>query len=157
MAISVQSANTGGTLRVAVSGAMNEDTRNLPPLGGSGFERLVLDLNGLKSMNSVGIRLWKEWLSAAPATKPLILQNVHRGIVAQINAVLGFLPPQAKVESIYVPFFCDDCDVEEEHLFETAALGKQAPVARLKGCKKAACQPEADVVWDRYIAFMKSK
>lgn len=146
-----------GILRVALQGAMDEDARDLPPLDGPGFDHIIVDLNELRTMNSVGIRVWKEWLGRTPPNRSLTFKNARRSVVVQMNSVMDFIPAHAKVESIYVPFYCETHDATEDVLYETGRLEKTAPKIDKMSCGPDGCKPEPDVMWERYISFLKLK
>lgn len=82
-----------------------------------GAKSIEIDLDKIKSINSCGIREWIKWISELKNAQ-IYLKNCPKIIIDQINMVQGFLPPNGKVMSFYVPFFNDDYGTEKDVLFE---------------------------------------
>src|SRR4051812_44101640 len=107
---------SGTNYKVQLGGTIDEDA-DFNPHTLAGATAVDLQLNGIKSINSCGIREWIKWISTAPAAK----FNYHecpKIIVDQINMVQGFLPPSGKVMSFYVPYFNEESGSEKNVLFE---------------------------------------
>ena len=51
----------GDTLHLTFDGAIDEDTE-FPALKLGSAKKVVIDLNGIRSINSVGIREWLAWI-----------------------------------------------------------------------------------------------
>lgn len=98
------------------SGRMDE-TMVLPERSQFSGQRLVIDFEEVSFINSLGIRVWMQWLENNPA-ECIDFRNLPTSITDQVNMVEGFLPASGKVESFYVPFECEECDLETHHHFE---------------------------------------
>ena len=88
-----------------VSGDINEDsnlnTYNLP----SG--KIRLDLSDLKSINSIGIRMWINGLEKFNIT-PIYINCPHF-FVSLLNMVRELFENKALIESFKIPVYCPAC------------------------------------------------
>ena len=104
---------TDKTLLNVLSGSINEHA-NLPKLSLKNENRtIVFNLKDVDYINSTGIRkwvLWHEELVKETKTQPLHFVYCSVAIVEQLNKVAGFFPETAVIHSIYVPYYCEDCD-----------------------------------------------
>jgi len=122
---------------------------------------VVIDLQNVSSINSVGIRAWIMWFGNYQETH---FNFVHcpKALVMQMNMVEGFLPGKSDVLSLEVPFFCEDCDEEKDVMFH---VGKEINLengqVKLTYDKsqicKSDCDPELDVSEVKFFRFLTSK
>lgn len=80
-------------------------------------KEIILNLKEISAINSYGIRSWIIWIRTAPENCRIIYKSCPKIIVDQINMVIGFLPKNGNVESFYVPYYCESCDIEKKILF----------------------------------------
>lgn len=117
-----------------------------------------IDLQNVKSINSVGIRAWIKWFSSFEQVN-FVFQNCPKAIVMQMNMVEGFLVENSRVESIQVPFYCESCDEDIEMLFH---VGREVNIVNgeveLTYDKSSVCpdgsEPELDVNKVKYFKFL---
>lgn len=152
----------GANLVLSFEGTIDEDV-SFPSVDASAANSVVIDLHGVRSINSVGIREWLNWIKPLADQKPMVLQRAPKAIVFQFNMVEGFLPKNASVTSFYVPFYCDTCDKENNVLF---SVGKEVTVEsgqvklhfdmqQANICKGPDCELEMDVTESKYFQFLK--
>ncbi len=159
----IQSRN-GSELNLNLSGIVDEDAQ-FPVLDLTGTKQIFFDLKEVKSINSVGIREWLNWIKSLAEKCQVVMKNCPKSLVFQFNMVEGFLPKASKVTSLYVPFFCEKCDLEESILFE---VGKELNVkdgvvsvnydlAKIKTCETSTsdCQLKIDIAEVKYFQFLK--
>jgi len=152
----------GDTLHLAFEGAIDEDTE-FPSLNLSLAKKVVIDLNGIRSINSVGIREWLGWIRPVAQTAEITLERCPKSMVLQFNMVDGFLPPNTKVTSFYVPYFCEKCDFEGSHLLtvgkdvvnEAGAIKVNFDAKAAGKCGQNPCEIEMDVQEAKYFQFLK--
>ena len=77
---------------------------------------IIVDLQNVTRINSVGIRSWIIWFRKNASNRNLIFRRCPKSIVSQFNIVDGLLPCNAIVESFYVPFYCENCSEESSLL-----------------------------------------
>lgn len=78
--------------------------------------RLVMDLAGVKLINSLGVRNWIRWIRSIKGQIFFKFQRCPRVLVEQMNILDGFMPLEATVDSFYIPYECEACGREENVL-----------------------------------------
>ncbi|MGE0633734.1 MAG: hypothetical protein AB7O96_15075 [Pseudobdellovibrionaceae bacterium] len=149
-----QTTANGEELNGKLVGVIDEDVDfaqyNLTP-----YKKIDLDLSGIKSINSCGIREWILWMSTAKDAS-VVFNECPKIIVDQINMVQGFLPANGRVQSFQVPYYSEESDEEKNILF---TFGKEFddtgvhPPANIQ-CSKGTPM-EMDVLEARYFKFIK--
>lgn len=119
---------------------------------------VYLDLKAVYSINSIGIRAWIMWFGEMESLKFIFL-NCPKALVMQMNMVDGFLPQGAQVQSLQVPFYCENCDEEKDIVFRVGdEIQIQGGQVQLKYNKSAicgeGCEPELDVNESKYFRFL---
>ena len=154
--------NNGGVVQLKFSGTIDEDAQ-FPAVDLGGANQMEIDLNEIKSINSVGIRGWLDWIRPLAEKAAIRLINSPKAMVFQFNMVNGFLPPGTVVQSFYVPFYSETQDREENVLF---TVGKDVlvnggelkitfdPKTQIKGAG-ADDDFEMDVTEAKYFQFLK--
>lgn len=156
MSFSITKQPEGSKLALKVAGQVDEDA-NFQPVDVGASKEVVLDLDAVTAINSVGIREWIKWVKAFPASVKLSVRKCPKIIVDQINMVAGFLPPGTTIESFYVPYYADATGSEKMVLFtngkEFTGGNLQAP-AEVKDDSGEAM--EMDVIEAKYFKFLKN-
>ncbi len=101
------------------------DEKALLPTIPPGVEELILDLGDVQRINSMGVRLWIDWLRAVKETNPnlkLILDRCPRVFLGQAGIVMGLIPKNSEIRTICAPYFCERCDTEQTKLIELKIL-----------------------------------
>lgn len=159
MAFEVKKTEVDGLPCFQFSGPIDEEAQ-FPSVDSMGSD-VVVDLKEVSSINSVGIRAWIMWFADFQDTT-FTFVNCPKALVMQMNMVEGFLPPKSKVNSLEVPFYCEDCDEEKEVLFQ---VGKDVKVEggqvkldydKTKICGED-CDPELDVSEVKFFRFLTQK
>jgi hypothetical protein len=154
---------SGDTLRLNLSGTIDEDV-TFPKIEDGPQKQIVLDLKDIKTINSVGIREWLNWIKPLSDKYEIVLENCPKAMVFQFNMVEGFLPPKAKVTSFFVPFYCESCDREDNVLFtvgkevsgSNGAVKIDFDLQKANLCGKGEpCEVEMDVTEAKYFQFLK--
>ena len=149
-------AGNGGFI-VKLIGSIDEDSQ-FSTVALTGHKKIFLDLDQIKSINSVGIREWIKWTKSADADAQFIFQKCPKVIVDQMNLVSGFLPDNGKVESFFVPYFNEDSGFEKMVLFNEGKEfnnGQVTPPAGVKG--DGGEELEMDVIEAKYFKFLQKK
>lgn len=151
--------NENGTSVLYLSGKIDEDT----PLADifDGIESngvLIVDMKGVTSINSYGVRCWINAITPIASLFKLIFRNIPSVIVGQMNMIFNFIPASAIVEGFYAPFYCDECDDEKEIFFTPKDISKDSygqfkvPIVECDVCKSVL---EFEDVEDEYFQFLK--
>jgi hypothetical protein len=154
----------GSKLFISIEGNINEDS-DLDKLPLEGITELIIDLNELEYIKSIGIKNWIQWVKTFPKKTKLVLKNCTPHIVNQFNMINGLLPQGTVVESFYVPFFCNACGREDKSLmlngkdFEGPVGGKPARINIPKEmtCPECKGNMEIDTVESKYFQFLGFK
>lgn len=152
--LDVKMSKAADKLVVHMAGTIDEDV-DFTQYNIAGNPAVEVELGGLKSINSCGIREWIKWMSTAGAS-PVSFSNCPKVIVDQINMVDGFLPSTGKVNSFYVPYYNDDSGSEKNVLFRYGTEfgdGNVTPPASVKD--EQGNEMEMDVIESKYFKFIK--
>jgi hypothetical protein len=110
----------GNRLDLQMVGEISIDSE-LPRLDLREVTELNLDLSGVKYINSAGIRKWMTWFRTSEQSHPelvFLMNKLPVVLVSQMKNVLNFIPERSKIQSVFVCYYCEDCDVVAEKLLE---------------------------------------
>ncbi len=133
----------------------NELSALLDPVGTGAT--LLVDLGGIKRLNSVGVRDWVNWLRALkPRWKQLVLFDCPPPVMNELNFIKNFAEG-AHITTFAVPLFCPLCNKEESRIFETAGLrvGGRVKLPNF-ACGKPVCENAIDDDEESYFGFLES-
>ena len=102
-----------GSLHVTITGKIDEKFDALPFLDGSGPGKVVLHLAGVRSISSLGVRAFEDFVQRL-ADHEVELIHVSPAIASQITMIPN-LCQSAKVISAKLPFTCPVCGAEKNH------------------------------------------
>jgi anti-anti-sigma regulatory factor len=155
MSFSIKSIAEGTSTVLIISGDMNEDAAYEGQILALG-QPIVLDMEGVTSINSVGIREWIKWIKSLPENVPLSVRKAPKIIVDQINMISGFLPPGTAIESFFVPYFSEATNNERMILFTKGKEYEGANVTAPEDIIDDSGNPmEMDVIAAKYFKFLK--
>ncbi len=160
MSFTVDLKKENNKATILMEGGIDEDSI-FPKIDLSGVEReVVVDLAKVEHINSIGIRSWLNWFKPMATKYKFVLINCPRVVVMQMNMVDGFLPVNSRVESFFVPYYCETCDLESEVLFR---VGKEVTLQNgavkidyspQGTCKTPDCAIEIDANEAKYFRFL---
>ena len=135
----VEQRKSGASI-VKLAGALDERSE-LPDLAdkvGAGG-KLLINLSGVESVSSIGVRDWIAWLASLDArgVRPALVQ-CSPPVVAQMNVVKDFAST-AFVKSFQVPYRCEDCAkyvLQVINLSEMEGRPSKAPAQPCDACGK---------------------
>jgi hypothetical protein len=116
-----------------LEGVIDENADLLDVVGRARNNRLVLDLAGIKFINSIGVREWIRMQQAAANIGVAIeLRRVCEPLVHQLNIVPATRGVSI-VTSFFAPYECEHCETEHDVVLDVrlhgAALAKMQPPA----------------------------
>ena len=140
-------------LVVKLSGSI-EETVNLEELIGPTPQEIHVNSKEVTRINSVGVKGWIKYFQSLQAKGvKLKFQECSTAIVEQINLISDFTWG-GEVESIYVPFACENCKSELIALFKTTDLNPEnLNLPELK-CTKCSGKALFDDIEEEYFAFL---
>lgn len=112
-------------VELVLSGSIDEDSdfNTIPKIEKN---LLLIDLSQVTMINSCGIRDWVKWTKTLAPHVQMHIKKCPKFIIDQINILQGFLPQNSLVLSFYMPYFCEDCNVEKQLLFERGVHFQEA-------------------------------
>lgn len=163
MSLNYEIKNTPETVTLVISGEIDENS-DFKSLELKGANQLIIDLKGIKHLNSMGLKNWTLWIKKLPKYPAgICFRHCPLVVVHQINVLHGFLPSNAIVESIEVPFFCESCSHESVYLAErnkdyferTADSPEKVTMSLSKKCTKCGGKSNADIIENKFFSFLK--
>lgn len=152
--LDVKTNKAADKLSVQIVGTIDEDV-DFSQFNLAGNKMIDIELTGLKSINSCGIREWIKWIGTAGDAK-ITFNNCPRVIVDQINMVDGFLPANGSVQSFFVPYYNDDSGAEKNVLFRYGTEFSENGVTPPESVKDdQGNEMEMDVIESKYFKFIK--
>lgn len=113
-----------------------------------------VDFEKVKSINSVGIRNWIQWISDVPGVK-FTFQKCPVCIIEQINNVKGFATPTTIIESFFVPYYSEDTGEEKHELYLLGKDFQMGSAPNIKVLKDSTGKKmELDVYPQKYFKFI---
>ncbi|MCB0365164.1 MAG: hypothetical protein H6624_18880 [Bdellovibrionaceae bacterium] len=162
--LQIDQSKSGDQLLLTFRGDINENA-DFSGVELSGAKEIVLDMAQIRLLNSVGLRSWLLWIKTFAGDRSLVFINCPRHVVDQMNILDGFLPLSARVESFFVPYFCEHCEKTDsvlavrgkDYMEATANAKEGVTLPDEKTCPHCNQQMEMDVLKDRYFSFLKHK
>ncbi|HET9620703.1 MAG TPA: hypothetical protein VFP84_05030 [Kofleriaceae bacterium] len=106
---------------IALAGAIDETARLGELLRLAHGGRLVLDLGGVTFINSLGVRDWIHFQTAAQKSGIAIeLHRVSEPVVHQLSMIIA-TRSASRVASFFAPYACDGCGREDSLLIDAVA------------------------------------
>jgi len=121
---------------------------------GPGADALLIDLGGVRRINSVGVRDWVVWLRAQRERyRTLVLFDCPPAIMNEVNLVRNFAEG-AIITTFQAPYYCDRCGQEGVQTLDALAmLAQGSRKAPSFPCGKPACANALDDAEETYFAF----
>ncbi len=152
--LDVKIDKSSGTLNINMVGTIDEDV-DFTQLNLGDAQEIDLELSGVKSINSCGIREWIKWMATNKNAK-IKFNQCPKVIVDQINMVDGFLPQNGKVSSFFVPYYNDNSGSEKNILFRYGTEFTEGDVKPPKEIKDdQGNDMEMDIIESKYFKFIK--
>jgi hypothetical protein len=148
-------AKLGDAALLSISGLIDEQFPGFGDL--SEVQTLVVDLAGVSSITSFGVRQWLRSMAAVPPTVArMYLVNCPVIIVDQLNMILGF-GGRAQVVSLAAPFVCGKCGNYAKETVDATAEGDYIARGELapRTCQKCGGTLELDEIVESYFACLK--
>ncbi len=114
---------------------------------------LVLDFQNVSSVNSYGIKKWAVLLTSLES-KNVSYRNIPTILVEQIN-IINHLRRGVTLESFYLPFGCESCDIEIDKLVtleDVKTEGYFDSLDELYDCER--CRSHLEFLDDEDIYFI---
>lgn len=149
----IESREHAGKLLLQVSGVIGENA-DLTLLTGATATDLEIDMQGVRRVNSFGVRAWIDAVRKIPGTTRLVFVHCPPPVIDQCNMVPGFLG-HGTIRSFYAPMTCEDCDEQLEQLFDTARCAARGGTLPAVPCPRCGLDMELDDLEDQYLLFLR--
>ena len=151
--LTVQIKSDGDCALASLVGEITEDSDFRPVLTTTG-KQLVLNLEGVQRINSTGVREWINFINAlGKNNRDVTLERCSVAIVQQLNMIANFRG-QAKVTSLFAPYFCAACDTDRTRLLD---LSQPLPdLNETLPCSVCKEPMELDDLPESYLAFLQT-
>jgi hypothetical protein len=120
---------------------------------------VVLDVNDITLISSMGVRNWVVFIKNSPVPKILYIRNMQQAFVNLLNTVGNILPRHVIIDSFYVPFVCPECVASQEILLRANTnfnLGStDVKLPEPPQCNECQVAMEVDVLVPSYFEFLK--
>lgn len=141
----------GSRTSVVIAGIIDEgaDLGGLADLHGD----VAIDLEGVRRINSFGVRMWIEAMRKFPADARGAIVRCAPPMVEQMNMIHNFFG-RCRLESFHVPMICPECEEQHNELFEVATCRRQGGLAEV-ACPACGEVMEVDDIEEQYLFFLK--
>lgn len=134
-----------------LSGELGENA-DLTPLFDELADEATLDLSGISRVSSFGVKIWVQWLRELCAERKVTFVRCASVMVRQFGMVPTTLG-EARVASVMLPYYCDDCGEERESVFELCAGTMPESIPDLP-CEDCGGEMQFDDVPAAYFSFL---
>jgi len=138
--------------KVTLQGDFNEGT-SFADLAGRLSGVVEFDLWGVRHINSTGVHRWIQFLRQLERTTAYTFVRCSVAFVTQA-AMVPEVVGKGQVISFAAPYHCDTCDLDEERLLHSGALGPDQTPPEFR-CSRCGMRLTFDEVASRYFAFLK--
>ncbi len=138
-------------LIVELYGNIDEDS-NFETLTKLDVKIITFDFDGIKMINSCGVRDWIQFIEKIPADTKIIYKKCPQIVIEQINMVHGFIRKGAKIDSFYAPYYSEDKDEVIKVLLKSEDV-KKAKAPEIKDQETGEVL-EFDAIEAQYFNFL---
>ncbi len=145
--------------QISVSGFLDESF-SYPDMSQVEAEVIEFDIFGFEGINSIAISNWITWMKQFSPSSDLRFKNCKRNFINTKNIVGNFLPERGQIISVFVPYFCKDCDKTSDLFFEVDQLSfnkenkKPPEVPETSLCPNCNSETEIDVISGLFFSFL---
>ena len=109
---------SSGELRLTLNGCIDEYA-DLSVIRSVEEGALVLDLSGVRRINSIGVREWILSMMTIPPEVAVFWERVSVPMVSQLGMIANF-HGHSRIRSFYAPYFCSSCRADQARLLSTS-------------------------------------
>lgn len=159
--LKINASKNLNSLSIKLVGQLDENATlsKIEVVGSPAIQNIRIDWDGVKVINSDGIKEWIKWVQTVPKDIQIAFEKCPRIVINQVNLVNGFLPKGATIHSFYVPYFCLTCDYITPVLCsaESSFSNHQFNPPRDIRCNKCSQETELDIIPAKYFRFLKGE
>lgn len=148
----IKTERVGSKTAVTLAGIIDEGA-DLDIFAGLHGE-VVIDIAGIKRINSFGVRLWVDATRRIPGDAHVSFVRSSPPMVEQMNMIHGFFG-RGELVSFFAPMICPACEEMENLLCEVEACrtaGGQLPETKCSECGETM---ELDDIEEQFLFFLR--
>jgi hypothetical protein len=148
-----EESDSEGT-RLKMFGDITE-AADLSPLLSISATTVILDLQGVRRINSSGVRQWVQFINGlGKGGRRIVFDRCSVAIVHQLNMVSSFRG-NAQIRSVYAPYVCTDCGKDDARLTQVEASTPLVPEG--VACSACGAAMEFDDLPEVYFSFQGNR
>lgn len=125
----------------------------------SQVDQVVLDLAGIRGLNSAGVRQWLSFVGELTSEPRIFFSKVSESLVDQANLVPQILGPRVSaILSVFAPYICTGCKLRSsvEIKIDGKAASEEGGMHSLreKPCPKCGSAAQLDGLIEEYFGFL---
>jgi hypothetical protein len=153
MSLWVNTSQQGQDVHVGIEGFIDENF-SIPDFKDEIAGKVVINLEKVFMINSLGSRRWLKWLTGIRARGGVVLVRCSEPFISQVNVLHNFIPEGVTVESFQLPYPCAKCEHENHILF---TVGKDSNAPDNTTCVSCGSTASLGVVKSKYFNFLAKK
>lgn len=155
----------GSVIKVEIEGSLGE-TSIFFTMPIKDTTEIVVNMEKMTYMNSVGVKNWIVWTMKIPRNCTVRLLNAPVLIAAQGSTIQGFMTPNIMLESVRIPYACDECGFEKfelahvnkEYFYKTPTHSAKIALAPKLMCPKCNAETlELDIIPEKTFRFLNTR
>lgn len=154
MSLTAKTLKAPEALKIQLEGVVDETTDFSKILGSMEGQVVIIDCERVKKINSTGVKHWINFFQDFNKKNTVKLERLSIVLVEQLNSVMNF-GCGAEIVSIYVPFVCQDCESESNHLMEVSFLRKMQSISTVTCPHCEGGTAEFDDLPEEYFSFLE--
>lgn len=99
------------TLLIDLIGSLDEDADLPKKVDADQWSYIQFNFDKVDFLNSSGIKKWMFLIESLGSNQNLKIEfhNCKPFVIEQLNLILGFLPENGEVKSLFIPLYCNKC------------------------------------------------
>lgn len=142
----------GNTTFVEITGAIDECAQFADVKYN---EKMIINLEGVNFLNSVGTRSWCLWLQRFRAPVQISMVRCPVIMVKSFSSVKSFLTDRCTIDSFYVPFYSEKTGERKDFLAVRGSHFGETEIKLPELKDSAGDLMEIDVIPELYLLFIK--
>ncbi|HUQ07818.1 MAG TPA: hypothetical protein VM261_35230 [Kofleriaceae bacterium] len=154
--LTVSASGDGAERRLALTGRLDETVTLMGQVGDWGAQVVVLETEGIKAINSLGIREWMHFVAGLHKKGARLVHEKCSEVLVEQMCFIPAVRGGGQVRSFHAPYYCPRCDLEASALIDVETHGESLRAMEAPGLPCPQCKGPmtlADVP-ERIFAFL---
>jgi hypothetical protein len=140
--LTVSASGDAAERRLALAGRLDETVTLVGHVGGWGAQVVVLETQGIKAINSLGIREWMHFVAGLHGKGARLVHEKCSEVLVEQMCFIPAVRGGGEVRSFHAPYLCAGCGSESSELLyveehRAALLAMTAPTMPCPRCGAA--------------------